>query len=265
MAGTPAPVLAERHGVTDYAIRKRGSLGGWTRREHARRTLDLDLPKLGGDRRPPEVIAAKAAADAEAAAALAVARARADVARAEADAEEADPLEAARTLLRRAAASAVAGRLAQAGASVKLAEGLARAAALLGLGGEDGDGWDDEEEEEPRLSPEALEELRDDVIRRYSRFDRVEAGASGPESGPESRPFPEPTSGELSASGPGAVEEGARAFTAWAAEHAAEPARAPPQERAPSGISRPPRAISVSAWPAWAGSPDAWASAAWRS
>jgi hypothetical protein len=40
------------------------------------------------------------------------------------------------------------------------------------------------DEEEPRLSPEALEELRDDVRRRYSRFDQGRA-----DTGPADRGF----------------------------------------------------------------------------
>ena len=252
VAGTPAPELAALHGVTAWAIRKRASTGGWTRREHARRTLALDLPKLGGDRRPPEVAEAKARADAEAAEALAAARGRALAAEAEAAREEADPLEAARTLLRRAAGAAVAGRLAQAGAAVKLAEGLARAASALGLGfgQEDGDDGDADGEEpwerEPPLSPEGLEALREDVKRRYAKFDRPRVGA------PVVTETPAPAVEAPSA----AVDPAPPAETPPAGPAVADlrvVLRARTEADRPRGISTPYRSISQAASARWEG------------
>lgn len=49
---------------------------------------------------------------------------------------------------------------------------------------DDGDHEDGEaDDDEPRLSPEALEALRDDVERRYARFDQEPVGALGADPG----------------------------------------------------------------------------------
>ena len=243
LSGLPAPEVAARLDVSVHNLRKKATQEGWSRRQHAERVLDLRLPKIGGDRRSPAAMGVSGEREAAAP----------DEVEAEALGAEADPLEAARTLLRRAAGAAVAGRLEQAGAAVKLAEGLARAAAALGLA-DDGqrDGWDDADAE-PRLSPEALEELREDVRRRYARFDRPrgEIAPGGSVSG-EAAAIPEPV----------AAETGREPAAAWTPPPAPEPAGTPP-EREPPGISRPPRAISVSPWPAWAPRPDAWPDTGW--
>ena len=201
LAGASIAELARKWDVSDGAIRRHARDEGWTNTHRGEAVSRAMVEAKIAERAFAE---GRAAAEREAAErAAAASPGHGDGGPDEDEVEaEADPLEAARTLLRRAAAAAVAGRLAQAGAAVKLAEGLARAASALGL--DDDDDWESEPEE-PRLSPEALEALRDDVCRRYARFDRPEredgdAGGKGgfaatpaaPASAPEVAPPPAP-------------------------------------------------------------------------
>ena len=250
LAGASIAALARKWNVSEGTLRRHASDEGWSntdRGEAVSRAMVEE--KIAQD----AFADGRAAAEREAAERAGAEAALTDALGAEA---EADPLEAARTLLRRAAASAVAGRLAQAGAGVKLAEGLARAAAALGLVAEADDGWEDEDEE-PRLSPEALEALRDDVERRYARFDREpeggEAGAARTEAG-DAPAWPPPAASVDGEAGEGEGKPGpgpGRSPVPWPPS--------PPRR----GISRASQAISVSPWPAWAGPPDVWPRSAW--
>ena len=254
LAGASIAALAAKWKVAQGTIRRHAGAEGWTNTDRGEAVSRAMVEATVAERAFAE---GRAAAEREAAA-------RAEGEADEADADEVDPLEAARTLLRRAAAAAVAGRLAQAQGAVKLAEGLARAASALGLGdGEDDDAWD--EAPKPRLTPEQLEALRDDVERRYARFDSPDAEATGAPAADADGAGAEPDGARngaqataAAAAGQGAEREAPAEARPSAAPAQSEPPRAPPPEPPPRGLSRPPRPISVSSWPAWAPPPDAW-------
>ena len=121
LAGLPAPEVARRLDVSEHNLRKKAWREGWSRRQHAERVLDLRLPQVGGDRRslpltghadPLAPVEAPAPAPLDAA-----------------PAPDADPIDAADVLTRRAAGLALSGRAAEAGALLKVAEALRKACA----------------------------------------------------------------------------------------------------------------------------------------
>lgn len=187
MRGETGPVLAARYGVSVANIRYRARREGWTRRA-------LAMAEGERWRAAPQLAPGPSALAAAWSTAGRLDPADGGRGRDDgggygddgAELAEADPLEAARLLLRRAAAAATAGRLGRAQEAVKLAEGLARAAAALGLEDE-GEGLDDAYE--PRLTPEQREALRDALERRFARFDEPEEGpGEGPGEGDASAP-----------------------------------------------------------------------------
>ena len=176
LAGVPAAELSVQFDVSVHTVRKRATRDGWSRKAQAAAIPTLRLP-------PGAHFAAIPAAGGEAPAVAAPGPYDDD--------EEADPLEAAQTVLRRAAAAAEAGRLGQAAEGVKLAEGLAKAATALGLGGRNRAGrrGRDDDDDEPddgygdlsqaqvaqmrvleAMSDEEIERLRETVAERMDRY-----------------------------------------------------------------------------------------------
>ncbi len=120
LAGLPAPEVAARLDVSVHNLRKKASREGWSRRAHAERVLDARLAAAAGE--APGAAAGEGGLDGAPDDAPA----------------EADPGEAAKTLVRRAAALALAGRAEAASALLKTAEALRRAAEVAAPAPPDG-------------------------------------------------------------------------------------------------------------------------------
>lgn len=158
LAGMPAREVAARLPISEHALRKRATLQGWSRRAHAQRVWDLELPPMGGSRRPVEQGGGEPPIETA----------------------DADPLEAARTLLQRASDSALQGRMWRAKESAQLAASLARTAARLGLGAA-GTAKPQAEAEAPlygpghhdEVTPEEEAKMRRELERRFLVHDLI--------------------------------------------------------------------------------------------
>ncbi len=172
LAGASIAKLARKWKVAEGTIRRHARDEGWSNTDRGAALSRAMVEAAIAERGFAEGVAAseREAAEREAAARAAAAGA---------PEPEADPLEAARLLLRRAAGAAEAGRLEEAAARVKLAEGLARAARALGL--DPGEGWPEDEEEEPEeTDPEGLQALREELKRKCAEWDARKAAAAAP-------------------------------------------------------------------------------------